>query len=1020
MSKPIATRLIKNTLLGGTIFSSFFVAGAALAQDNDEPEDTIVVTGSRIAVDSATSAASPVVSIGGVDVTTSGELDVTALLRESPALQGSLPGSFSAFNGGALGVGQLNLRGLGTERTLVLENGRRHVAGVSGTGSVDVNNISVALLDRVDILTGGASSIYGADAVTGVVNFIQRKGGSFDGVEIRGQTGISSRGDAEEFYASIANGFEFDDGRGQAVFAIEYAQSEAITAGDRDFAGSGLSSMVSNGAVVSAFQGIDPNFSNTFIPNQTLPISSAFGIIAIGDGGASAFGEAVNSGGNLGCSTIGAAQIPTCQVVDDGVLRPYNPGDVFIGGFEAIGGDAVPTNPDIELILPETDRISFNAATSYDINDNITWFAEGKYVFTENQESNQVNGFNDDIPIALDNPFIPAALQAQIATLQGEGLDPAIVVSRDTLDFNALPRPVAERKTFRIVTGFRGELPGDLGINYEFAYNYGRTDADITNQRTRIEDRFFAAIDAVVDPATGNIVCRSDIDPNAPIPEPDFPTTNLTFSTFDAGDGQCVPINILGANTITAEAAAFAFLPTTSNNEIVQQVYSVEFTGDTEAFLNLPAGPIAYALGFERREEQSEFISDGLVQAGLTFGSNNSGPTLPSGGDFNVNEFFVETKIPLLEGLPFVEFLEFSGAYRYSDYTTIGNTNAWSLGGRWTVVPDLTLRGTISSAVRAPNVNELFSPLQPATIGATADPCNPQFINAGTQFRAANCALFVAPGFDSTNFNSAFVPGLSGGNANLNEEEADTFTVGAVWTPSEGAFEGLQVIVDYYNIEITGLIDTLAAFQIAQNCVDLPSIDNQFCDSIFRDPTDGFITGFVSGEINLGAAETSGIDFTVNYGLDLPSFMGLEDGGRLSLGALGTHFLKNEEIEDPTQPDAITDIQGEFTSPDWIVNFNADWDIGDFRFGYNLRFESSQLLPGITNDDLANDPMFSAFTNSGAGITHDFSASYNVSDSIELYGGINNAFDHDPFLGTLSRPAGPRGRFLFIGANLRF
>ena len=651
MRRILTKKLIRNTLLGGTIFSSTLAAGAvAAAQDDDDNDDVIVVTGSRIAVDSATSAVSPVVSIGGADVSTSGELDITALLRESPALQGSLPGSFSAFNGGALGVGQLNLRGLGTERTLVLENGRRHVAGVQGTGAVDVNNISVALLDRVDILTGGASSIYGADAVTGVVNFIQRKGGSFDGIEFRGQAGISSRGDAEEFYVSLANGFEFDDARGQAVFAIEYEQSEAISAGDRDFAGSGLASSVSNGATISAFQGIDPNFSNTFIQNQTLPISSGFGIIALGDGGASAFVEAVTSGGTLGCDTIGAAQIPTCQVVDNGVLRPFNPGDVFIGGFEAIGGDAVPTNPDIELILPESDRISFNAATSYEINEHITWFAEGKYVFTETIESNQVNGFNDDIPIALDNPFIPAALQAQIATLQGEGLDPVIVVSRDTLDFNAQPLPIAERKTFRIVTGFRGELPGDLGINYEFAYNYGRVDADITTQRTRIEDRFFAAIDAVVDPATGNIVCRSDIDPTAPIPEPDFPTTNLTFSTFDAGDGQCVPINILGANTITAEAGAFAFLPTTSNNEVVQEVYSVEFTGDTEAFLNLPAGPIGYAIGFERREEQSEFISDGLVQAGLTFGSNNSGPTLPSGGGSMLMSSLLKRKFHCFRG----------------------------------------------------------------------------------------------------------------------------------------------------------------------------------------------------------------------------------------------------------------------------------------------------------------------------------------------------------------------------------
>lgn len=988
--------------------------------DNEEAIDTIVITGSRIAVSGPTQAVSAVVSIGGPDIARAGEVDVTALLRETPALQGSLPGSFSAFNGGALGVGQLDLRGLGTERTLVLENGRRHVAGVSGTGAVDVNNISIALLDRVDILTGGASSIYGADAVTGVVNFVQRTGDSFDGIEITAQGGISSRGDAEEFYGSIANGFEFDDGRGQAVFAVEYTLNESVVAGERDFAGAGLASSVANNAAIAAQLGVDPNFANVFVQNETLPISSAFGIIALGDGGASAFGAVAGSGGTVGCGTVGAAQIPTCQVFDNGVLRPFNPGDIFIGPFQAVGGDGIASEPNNEIILPETDRLAFNAASSYQLHENIEWFGEAKYVFSETLESNQVNGFNDDIPIALDNAFIPAALQQQIATLQSEGLSPAIVISRDTLDTAALPLPVAERKTFRIVTGFRGEVPGDVGLDYEFSYNYGRTDADITTQRTRIEDRFFAAVDAVVDPATGNIVCRSDIDPTAAIPEPDFPTTNLSFSTFAAGDGQCVPINIFGTEVITPEGAAFAFLPTTATNEVVQQVYNVQFTGSSEPFFSLPAGPIGYAFGFERREEDSEFISDGLVQAGQTFGSNNSGPTLPSNGSFSVNELFVETKIPLLSGLPFIEFLEFNGAYRYSDYSTIGSTNAWSLGGRWSIVPDVTVRTTFSSAVRAPNINELFSPQQPAQIGATDDPCNPQFINAGTEFRAANCAQFVAPGFDSTQFNSAFVPGLSGGNVELSEETADTFTVGVVWVPTDNVFEGLRVIIDYYDIEITGLIDTLDAFQIAQNCVDLPSINNQFCDAIFRDPTDGFITGFVSGEINLGAARTQGIDFTVNYGFDVSDLVGGDDAGRLSLGVVGTHFLNNEEIEDPTQPDAVTDIQGEFTRPDWIINLNANWDIGSFRLGYNLRFESSQLLPGITNDDIANDPLFNAFTRTGSGFTHDFTASYNVSDALEFYGGINNAFDRDPFLGTLSRPSGPRGRFFFLGAKARF
>jgi len=228
------------------------------AEETGPPADRMIVTGSRIASDSTLDAPSPVISIGGEDVRTSGEIDVAALLRESPQLQASLPASFSAFNGTPLGASLLNLRNLGAERTLVLEDGRRHVSGIEGTAAVDVNTISTALLQRVEVLTGGASSIYGADAVTGVVNFVMRDGSSFDGLELRTQAGITDDGDAEEFFLSVANGFDFDNGRGSMVFAAEYQETDPIFAGDRDFAGLGRQFLVPNGPEVQAAFGVDP------------------------------------------------------------------------------------------------------------------------------------------------------------------------------------------------------------------------------------------------------------------------------------------------------------------------------------------------------------------------------------------------------------------------------------------------------------------------------------------------------------------------------------------------------------------------------------------------------------------------------------------------------------------------------------------------------------------------------------------------------------------------------------------
>ncbi|MEE4174501.1 MAG: TonB-dependent receptor plug domain-containing protein, partial [Xanthomonadales bacterium] len=511
---------------------------AQTANDPDDPDtegteeteeaalDKVVVTGSRLVSDSTLDSASPVVSLGGEDIRTSGEIDIAALLREAPQLQASLPASYSAFNGTPLGASLLNLRNLGEERTLVLENGRRHVAGLEGTSSVDVNTISTALLDRVEVLTGGASSIYGADAVTGVVNFIMRDGDSFDGMEVRAQGGISSEGDAEEFFVSFANGAEIADGRGSMVFAGEYQQTEPIFAGDRDFTGLGRQFLVPNSEALQAAFGIDPRFANAYVPNLRLPISSSGGVISLTG---SAFVDVVLSGGVPGCDfPLGSAGIPACQIFDNGVLRPYNPGDVFIDGFNASGGDGVPAEPDDELLLPDSERMLFQAAFDYELHEYVNFFADGKFVRTETTESNQVNGFNDDIPISLDNPFIPAELRAQIETLQAEGIEPALVMSRDVLDTTTRSNPRAERSTFRAVLGFEGMIGGS-GLNYEVSYVYGRTDADITG-RALVEDRYFAAIDAVVDPETGEIVCRSDIDPSATVPPSSpFPAQNPNF-----------------------------------------------------------------------------------------------------------------------------------------------------------------------------------------------------------------------------------------------------------------------------------------------------------------------------------------------------------------------------------------------------------------------------------------------------------------------------------------------------------
>ncbi len=1014
------------------------VASNAYAQDaeteietaieEEDERDTITVTGSRIVRDTTLDSAGPVVAIGAEDIRESGEIDIGALLRESPQLQASLPGSFSAFSGEPLGASLLDLRGLGTERTLVLEDGRRHVAGIEGTASVDVNTISTALLKQVDVLTGGASAIYGADAVSGVVNFIMRDGDDFDGFELRAQGGITDDSDAGEFYVSLANGFETGDGKGSIVFAVEYQETDGIDAGDRDFAGFGRSFLSPNNPDAT---GISGDIANVWLPDLRLPISSASGIIALGDGNtagfSSAFLEVVFGDGAPGCATIGASAIPTCQIFDQGALRPYNPGDIYLGPFDASGGDGVSAEPDDELLLPDSERVLIQARSDYELTRYMTAFFDAKYVSTKTSESNQVNGFNDDIPIALDNPFIPDALNDQISQLQAEGVDPIIAMSRDVLDLTTRSNPVARRSTLRIVGGVEGAFE-EYNLNYEISFNYGRTDADI-ELRSRLEDRYFAAIDAVVDPATGQIVCRSDIDPDAVVPPSSpFPAQNENFqiSTFVPGDGQCVPVNLFGANSISQEAADFMFQEITFRNDIEQMTLLATISGNSEPWFTLPAGAIGYALGYEWRSEESSFDPDALERAGLTFNTieSNGGPTNPSAGEYEVSEFFGELNIPVLADLPFAKLVEVSGAYRYSNYDSFESTDTWNVGLRWAIFDSLTLRGTISQAVRVPNIGEAFGPVVTTTLGAGSDPCNPQFINAGTQFRAENCAALIPniEEYDSTNFVSARIPGETGGNPDLEPETADTFTVGAVWVPSGefgGLFDGLVVMADYYTIEVEGLIDSLTAFQIASNCVDLPSINNQFCSAIDRDPTFGFITDFRSGLLNLGSVETSGVDWRVDYGFDTPNLFGWSS--MVSLRSQGTRFIKDEEVRDPTQPDTVTDVLGEEGRPEWIVNFFADWVIADrLVLGWQGRYESSQLLIGITNNDVASDPNFANILESDGAFVHDITASYEITEGFEVYGGINNLLEEEPYLGSLSRPAGPRGRFFFLGLNANF
>ncbi len=1091
-----------------------FAAHAQSAPDSDtqaseDEGNRIVVTGSRISTDSSTSLASPVQVLTNEELRNAGEIDISQTLREIPALQGSDPTTLDTAQGLALtGASTLNLRQLGTNRTLVLVDGRRHVPGLAGTATVDVGSIPSALISNVEVLTGGASAVYGADAVSGVVNYKLRDGSDFDGLEYRLQGGISDEGDAEEFFGSVAGGGTFGDGRGSAVFAIEYSHSTGILNGDRpNFAGAGFSDLAGSNEFLNNLLGLDPNAENAFVPDRRLPVSSRGSTIAVDPTPfAFPFGQLLSFVNNFNPATdtipnIPGTNIPVLQVVDEnGNVRAFNPG-ISTGAFNASGGDGIEigqTAPGLTLI-PELTRVVASAGTTYEITSDIEFFADAKFAYTEASEIDGIP-FSDDIPIALDNPFLPQAIQDQIPIL--DALDPnstpSIFVARDNLGSEIGSGTSVERSTIRATGGFRGQIPG-TSVDFEISYAWGRTDVDSTARASRLNDRYFAAIDAVAltqadidagvgslnairngediqitaDTAqVGDIVCRSELTGNPspgalfvggpPLYPPGTIINGVDVSgltrpvTYAIGDGQCAPINILGPNSIQGAGAAFSFVDLEDDTVIEQQQFLAVISGDTGNFFELPGGPIGFAAGFEWRRDESQFTPDSFRQIeGLVVGNATTivSPSPTNGQGISVYEGFGEIRLPLLAGLPFVEYLEVSASGRLSDYNTIGSTETYSFGAIYKPVDWLTFRGTYSRAIRAPNIGELFAPQFAAFIGVDADPCDESNINNGSANRPTNCLEFVAPGFDSSDFLTAFVTGTSGGNPNLTEETSDSFTIGGIFEPRGilgGALDNLVIIADYYDIEITDAVGSLTGAAIAAACVDLPSTDNQFCDAVERNPNNGgAISGFTSGNINLAVLRARGVDFEARYSFDAP--FGDGDWGRFQLRAAGTHFIERFTESDPViaqtiaaEPDplqqqlliadqaTVSDLLGVIGNPDWIVNFSLNWEVDRFNIGWRTRWEDSalqfsnaaatdvEIVGGAVvvspNEGLADPSQL--FT--GDGWEHDFNISYDFTDDIQIYGGINNVFDEEPFLGSLARPVSPRGRFFFLGVAGEF
>lgn len=1003
------SNLYKGSLLTTTVIASMAFMSPAHAQDAQSQDDTaeapvtseidpssgdgteaIVITGSRIQRRDLTST-SPLTVVQDEEFKLSGAVNVEQVINTLPQV---VPGATAFSNNPGGGVATLNLRGLGSARTLVLVNGRRYLSFDAGQ-VVDLNTIPQFMIDSVDVVTGGASAVYGSDALAGVVNFRLRQ--NLQGIEMGGQYSITERGDGARYQGHLAIGSNFADGRGNVTAFAEYYNRGSVFQGARKFSRFALGDSVDGLSLV-------PGGSAT-TPQGRFAVAATSVVGPDPDGAGPLLAPTLPRGaGNFG-TPFGA------NFGSPGVSDVFDfPGDLY---------NYAPAN---YLMVPQ-ERYLLGAYGNYEISDAVTAFAE--ITFVNNRVANElaptpVTGtFN--INIANSAPYLSAADLAALNAIDanetainaartlaglpllfgpagpgGTGLNaqlPGIVqvgINRritETGSRNALD----ERNAFRVLAGVKGPAFGDF--NYEAYYSYART------RNSQIQ--------------AGNI------------------SRSAYRSAVENGGAPATRINVFGANTLSAaDVDRISILA--QNGEIsVLQVASASLAGSL-GNLGMGGDNIGLAVGAEYRKMKAEFIPDTALSSGDVVGFNAG---LPTAGSYNVKELFGELRIPIAADRPFAHRLEVSGAARYSDYSlkSVGGVWSYAAGAEWAPVRDITFRAQYQRAVRAPNVGELFGGQANGFPGIT-DPCSSR--NAVANQTAELRALCIATGVPAGSVFGAIQPnsqaeGIFGGNPNLQEETSDTFTAGAVFRPS--FIPRLNMTLDYFNIRVNNFISTLGGglggtLDLCYNVIrDAGSI---YCQTVAsgRDPATGIIGAPNPPLIlnaNVAKLTTRGIDGQIDYNLPV-SFGLLGPSSRFSFFFLGTYTLDNKfyAVQDL---DDFTDCAGAFgqsvcgqPQPKFKSSARVTWLDGPLTTSLRWRHVGK-----VKDDDPGTDYVVETLK---AYNLFDLTFGFTVSEQLNLALGVNNIFDKQPQrIGDNQEQANTYpstydvlGRDFFISANLKF
>ncbi len=917
------------------------VASPAVAQEGAEPIEEIVTTGSRI-VRTDLESVSPLQIVDDEEFVISGILNVEQKLNELPSI---VPSFGPSSNNPGDGTARVDLRGLGTQRTLVLVNGRRYIPSTQ-TGIVDLNTIPGTLVKQVDIITGGASAVYGSDALAGVVNF--QLVDDFEGVEITGLYDITTEGDAEKYNFDITMGGNFDNGKGNAVVYASYSSREALFQGDRKFSQFSLTD--------SAPAGTPGQNSSTGVGGPLAP------------------------GGSSGVPGTRVFSGPTID--PDGIAGS---GDEFaLGSFDSSGG-ALPWvepdsrfnyAPDNYLQLPQ-DRYLVSAMAHYDISDSVTGYAEVTYASNKvPQELAPTPAFLGTLEVNPDSPFFAPEVQAALDGIRSDTNGDGIVDGDDNAFLPFIGRRMVEngsrqalnnRNAFRIVAGAKGDFNDRWG--WDASYMRSRLTEDNLLNNDVSDTRFRQA------------VLVSD-----------------DGSSCQVTSGGCAPLNIFGPGNISDAAIDFVNVGAANVTSIDYEIITGVINGSFNGF---EAGDIGVAFGVERRDDESEFRPDEFLSAGDVLGFNAGEQTI---GGYNVTDVFAEIDIPLLAGKPGAEALSLWAAVRSSDYSNISDTvTSYATAVTWAPIEAVTLRGGYQQAVRAPNVAELFGGQSNGFPGAT-DPCSVAGSAAGTGPGNAVYDLCLASGVPAAQIGvftqaNVQIEGIFGGNPDLFEETSDTYTLGAVIQPTDN----LDITIDYFDITVEDSISILggSVSNVLDICYNqIQNLSSPFCDAISRRP-DGNVDTVNVLNSNIGELSTKGYDINVNYALDMDAGL-FGDGSTLSFNVRST-ILDTFDIQPVADLPLVNKCAGNFGNtsgkcstplPELQVNTRVTWTTGPLSLSMLWRYIDSTDLDVIENDGIARNTLSTPSTDEQNYV--DIAAAYEFSDAFRLNVGIKNVFDELP------------------------